>query len=78
MENVEEKKYWIWLSLIKNLGTKKIKKLLETYKTPQKIYQLSKEELLKVPRNWGGYSNKYIELKYKKRSGKTHRIYAKK
>lgn len=72
MENIEEKKYWIWLSLIKNLGTKKIENLLEIYKTPQKIYQLSKEELLKVPRNWGKYGNKYIELKYKKSSCKTH------
>lgn len=62
MENIEEKKYWIWLSLIKNLGTKKIENLLEIYKTPQKIYQLSKEKLLKVPRNWGEYGNKYIEL----------------
>lgn len=77
MKNIEEKKYWTWLSLIKNLGTKKIKKMLEIYKTPQKIYQLSKEELLKVPRNWGKYGNKYIELKYKKRSCKTHGIYAK-
>ena len=58
MENIEEKKYWIWLSLIKNLGTKKIENLLEMYKTPQKIYQLSKEKLLKVPRNWGEYGNK--------------------
>ena len=72
MENIEEKKYWTWLSLIKNLGTKKIKKLLVIYKTRQKLYQLSKEELLKVPRNWGKYGNKYIELKYKKRSCKTY------
>lgn len=72
MKNIEEKKYWIWLSLIKNLGNKKITKLLEVYKTPQKIYQLSKEELLKVPRDGGKYGNKYIKLKYKKRSCKTH------
>lgn len=68
MENIKEKKYWIWLSLIKNLGNKKITKLLEVYKTPQKIYHLSKEKLLKVPRDWGKYGNKYIGLKYKKRS----------
>ena len=37
MENIEEKKYWVWLSLISNLGSKKILKLLEIYKTPKRI-----------------------------------------
>lgn len=48
MGNLEEKKYWIWLSLIKNLGPKRKLKLLELYKTPERIYKLTKEELLKV------------------------------
>lgn len=48
MENLEEKRYWIWLSLIKNLGAKRKSKLLELYKTPEKIYKLTKEELLKI------------------------------
>ena len=47
MENIEEKKYWVWLSLISNLGSKKILKLLEIYKTPKRISELTKEELLK-------------------------------
>lgn len=47
MEKLENKKYWIWLSLIPNLGSKKIQKLLEKYKTPERIYNLSKKELLK-------------------------------
>ncbi len=70
MENIEEKKYWIWLSLIKNLGTKKIKKLLEIYKTPQKIYQLSKEELLKVPRNWENTATNILNLNTRKEVAK--------
>lgn len=48
MENLEGKRYWIWLSLIKNLGAKRKAKLLKLYKTPEKIYKLTKEELLKI------------------------------
>lgn len=48
MENLEEKRYWIWLSLIKNLGPKRKLKLLELYQNPEKIYKLSKDELLKI------------------------------
>ena len=46
--NIEEKRYWIWFSLIKGLGIKRKQKLLEIYKTPKKIYELNKEELLKI------------------------------
>ena len=48
MENIESKKYWIWFSLIKNLGSRRKLKLLELYKNPEKIYFLTKEELLKI------------------------------
>lgn len=48
MENLEEKRYWIWLSLIKNLGAIRKNKLLEMYKSPKKIYNLKIKELLKV------------------------------
>ena len=44
----EDKKYWIWFSLIKGLGSKRKLKLLEIYKSPQKIYNLKKDELLKI------------------------------
>jgi len=47
MENLEEKKYWVWFSLIPNLGIKRKQKLLEKYKNPKNIYFLSKKELLK-------------------------------
>lgn len=40
--------YWIWLSRIQGLGPIKTKQLLETYKTPEKIWSLSKEELIKT------------------------------
>ncbi len=48
MTNLEEQKYWVWLSLIEGVGCIKKRKILEKYKTPEKIYNLEKEELLKI------------------------------
>lgn len=48
MENLEKKKYWIWLSLIPTLGSKKKEKLLKIYKEPEVIYKLSEKELLSI------------------------------
>lgn len=48
MENLENKKYWIWFSLIKGLGCVRKNKLIKIYGTPEEIYKLSKRELLKV------------------------------
>jgi hypothetical protein len=48
MEDLENKKYWIWFSLIKGLGCVRKNNLLKIYGTPEKIYKLSKRELLKV------------------------------
>ena len=49
MNNLENKRYWIWLSLIKNLGSKRKQKLLEICKTPENIYKLTKGNLLEIP-----------------------------
>lgn len=38
-------KYWIWFSRINKIGVKTQNKLLEKYKTPEKIWNLTKEEL---------------------------------
>ena len=40
--------YWIWLSQIKGIGPIKKKELLREFKTPKKIYNASREELLKI------------------------------
>ena len=48
MEELENKRYWIWLSLIKNLGSKRKLKLLELYKNPEGIYKLTKEKLINI------------------------------
>ena len=41
-------KYWIWLSRIEGLGPIKTKELLKKYKTPEKIWELDKEQLLNI------------------------------
>lgn len=48
MKDLKEKKYWIWLSLIPNLGNKKKEILLKAYKDPEVIYRLKEEELLNI------------------------------
>ena len=48
IEELEKKKYWIWLSCIKGLGSKRKQILLKKYKTPKKIYTLKKEEILQI------------------------------
>ena len=45
---LQKRRYWIWFSLIPNLGVKRKQKLLEVYGTPERIYKANKEELLKV------------------------------
>lgn len=57
MEKIQQKKYWIWLSLIRGLGNKRKQKLLELYKTPERIYNLTKKELLQIP----GIGEKLVE-----------------
>ena len=57
MKNLENKKYWIWFSLIKGLGSKRKQKLLESYKTPEKIYKLTKKELIET----NGIGKKIVE-----------------
>ncbi len=48
MNSLIEKKYWIWFSLIPNLGSIKKQELLNIYKDPERIFYLKENELLKV------------------------------
>lgn len=48
MSNLEKKKYWIWLSLIRKLGSRRKLNLLEVFKKTEIIYMLTKDELLKI------------------------------
>lgn len=62
----EEKRYWIWLSLIKGLGLKRKKQLLEIYKTPEKIYTLNKNDLLKIKGIGNETINNILDKKIRK------------
>ena len=54
---MEDLEYWVWISKIKNLGSIKIQRLLEIYKHPKQIWNLKKEDLLKIE----GIGEKSIE-----------------
>ena len=66
MEDLENKKYWIWFSLIKGLGCVRKNNLLKIYGTPEEIYKLSKRELLKVDRIGEETVTNIIEAKNEK------------
>lgn len=66
MQDLRNKKYWIWFSLIPKLGCKRKLKLLEIYKSPEVIYKLGKEELLKVEGIGEEIANNIINSKNEK------------
>ena len=43
-----QKRYWVWLSLIRELGAIKKQKLLEHFKTAENLYNATKEELMQA------------------------------
>ena len=45
---LEQNRYWIWLSLIEGLGSRRKQILLKIYQTPENIYQLKKADILKI------------------------------
>lgn len=45
---MEDLKYWIWLSRLDNLNPKKLLELLKEFKEPKLLYNMSKEELIKL------------------------------
>ena len=57
MRNLEEKRFWIWFSMVENLGSRRKQKLLEIFKNPEKIYNLSKKDLIEI----GGIGEKLAE-----------------
>ncbi len=62
-KELENKKYWIWFSLIKNLGSRRKLKLLEIYKDPKVIFNLKKEVLIKIKEIGEEISNNIITSK---------------
>ena len=57
MDSLINKKYWIWFSLIKNLGNARGRILLEKFKNPERIYNAKKSDL----ENIKGIGEKLIE-----------------
>ncbi len=43
------RKYWVGLSLIQGIGSLRVKRLMEYFGTPERVWKASKEELLAVP-----------------------------
>ncbi len=62
---MDDKKYWIWLSRIEKIGPIKIKQLLEIYKTPEKIWNLSKDELIKTKGIGESLANQILNIQYR-------------
>lgn len=58
-------KYWIWLSRIEGLGPIKIKELLKQYKTPEKIWKLTKQELMKTKGIGENIANNILKKEYR-------------
>lgn len=77
MNELKNKRYWVWLSLIQNLGSKRKQKLLEVYKTPEKIYQLKKEQLLEISGIGESLAENILDKNIRKNVDK-HLIYMKK
>ena len=44
----DQTKYWVWISRIQKIGSVKLKSLLKHFKEPNKIWELSEEELLTI------------------------------
>ena len=59
-----DKEYWIWFSRIDNLTPKILNELLEKFKSPKKLFEISKEELLLAGIK-EKYINEIIDTKYK-------------
>ena len=61
MNNLENKKYWIWFSLIENLGSARGKILLEKFKETRKNLLRKKRGIKEYKRNRRKDNRKYNE-----------------
>ena len=67
--------HWIWLSRIENVKRKIILELLERYETPERLWNVTAEELfcLGIPLH---IAEKIVDIKYKENLDKYLRVYA--
>lgn len=47
-EKIEDIKYKIWISLIKNLGFRRYQKLIQEFKSLEELWNVSKDDLVKI------------------------------
>ena len=66
MKNLEGKRFWIWFSMVENLGTRRKQRLLEIYKNPEKIYNLSKKDFMGIDGIGEKLAENIIDEKIKK------------
>ena len=57
--------YWIWLSRIEGLGPIKTRQLLDRFKTPEEIWKLSKEELMKIKGIGEKIADNIVDVSYR-------------
>ena len=77
MKEIEKQRYWIWLSLISNLGSKRKQLLLDIYKKPEDIYKTTYSDLVKIKGIGEKLAKSIIDKKIKEKVGK-HIEYMKK
>lgn len=58
-------KYWIWFSRIEKIGPKISMYLLEKYKSPENIYNLTKSELISVKKVTEDIADDILNVKYR-------------
>lgn len=64
-EDLKRKKYWIWFSRIKAIGSKRKQRLLTQFQTPEKIYTLTKSEWKNIKGIGEVGQNELLSLSYR-------------
>lgn len=64
---MEDKIYWIWLSLI-GIGDRKLEKLLEKYKKVENIWNAKEKELIYIEGIGQNLTNKMLKREYKEKA----------
>ncbi|MCK4257534.1 MAG: DNA-processing protein DprA [Halanaerobiales bacterium] len=57
------RKYWVGLSLIPGVGSLRVKRLIEYFKTPERVWRASKKELVSVPLIGSKLAQKIIDTR---------------
>ena len=65
-KSLDNKLYWIWLSRIEGIGSKKIISLLDRFEKIENIWKAKKEELIEVEGIGEKIADEIINPKYRK------------